>query len=259
MVFGLIPVLGVFILLIILGSFGVKKSESQQTASASGKITLAVSAQKNNDSDLAPRGLGDFENSVLGGPNATRDLAAKIAQEIISRNPNGPGPAGAQKLQLMKASEVTDKLIADSLKDFNPSAFYPPVSIADLNTISDSKEAFQSYFNNVQGILREKFGAAHFEQMSDLSKMNFPEILTNYAGAINDLLRLPVPQSLVAMHQKEISLVKGQAKAMSMLARYNDDPLQAYLALNIGDQLNDEFASLNKELTAFAEQHRLTI
>lgn len=262
LVFGFISILGVFVLLILLGSFGAnsnkKDAASAEALSASDKITLAVPTQKNSGG-LAPRGLNDFENAVLGSPNATRDLATKIAGEIIARNPNGPGPLGSQKLQLMKPSEVVDKLTAQSLAKFDPSIFSPSVDPATLHIVPDSKENFEAYFRALSATLKTNFSSVDLRGGGDLAKVNFAKAASAYAKTIDELRALPVPAALAELHRKEIELVMAQKNVTRALTRYNEDPLQAYLALNIGDEINNNFDALNKEIADFLIKHELAI
>ncbi|GEM_PF-4535338 len=263
LVFGTTAMLGVFVFLFILGSTGTMKPAQTPTAAPKpvviNKISLeatgATAAAISQAADETPQdGLAPTSRV-----NATQDLAKQLAAEIIKRNPTGPGTTGAQKLNLIKPTDAVDKFIAQGLASFDPAVFHPRVAITDLAIVVDSPEAFQAYLHESQSILREKFAGIHFENLNDLSKMDFSSVLPAYRSAVDALLKLPVPQSLATLHQKEIELIKGQAKMMGFLSRYNDDPLQAYLALNVGGQLNDEFASLNKEIAIFAEEHNLAI
>ena len=191
--------------------------------------------------------------------NPSPNARAGNTCRLENGNPAGPGTAGAQKLNLIKPTDAVDKFIAEGLASFDPAVFHPRVPITDLVIVADGTEAFRNYLRESQNILREKFSGARFENLNDLSKMEFTPVLASYKAAVDALLKLPVPQSLATLHQREISLIKGQTKMMAALSRYNEDPLQAYLALNVGGQLNDEFSSLNQEFADFAATHQLTI
>lgn len=259
MVFGITAILGVFIFLFVLG--GPEAAREPKTTAVKpapvviDKISLSVTTPaKTSESELLP--AGEF---VTGGANVTHDLGKKLAAEIIKRNPAGPGPVGAQKLTLMKPAEAVDAFIADALKTFDPSAFHPDIPLAKLTIIPDSKEAFSSYFRDLQNILATEFAHADFSALNDPSKMNFPVLLSAYGRAVDAILKLPVPESLAAMHQKEISLVKGQANMMRLLSRYEEDPLQAYLALNAGSELSKEFIALDRVVADFITKNRIAI
>lgn len=258
-VFGITAILGVLVFLFVLG--GPEAVDRPKITAAKpapvviDKISLSVADP--TKSSVTTDTLG--EEPFAGGANVTHDLGKKLAAEIIKRNPTGPGPAGAQKLTLMKPAEAVDAFIADALKTFDPAAFHPDIPLAKLAIVPDSKEAFSSYFRNLQNILATEFARADFSAMNDPSKMNFPVLLSAYSRAVEALLKLPAPESLTAMHQKEISLVKGQANMMRLLSRYEEDPLQAYLALNAGDGLRQEFIALDRVVSDFIAKNNIAI
>ncbi|MDO8585209.1 MAG: hypothetical protein Q7R85_03805 [bacterium] len=258
LVFGTTAMLGVFVFLFALGGTETLKKVQAPRTAVMNKISLKAVGVT---TDALPNAGETTQNALDAGAgmNATQDLAKQLAAEIVKRNPAGPGAAGAQKLNLVKPADAVDKFIAEGLASFDPEIFYPRVAITDLHIITDSQEAFQTYIRASQNILREKFAGVHFENLNDLSKMNFSSVLPAYKAAVDALLQLPVPQSLATLHQKEIALIKGQEKMMSFLARYNDDPLQAYLALNVGSQLSQEFSALDLEVSDFITKHQIAI
>ncbi|MBI2406135.1 MAG: hypothetical protein HYV25_00955, partial [Candidatus Harrisonbacteria bacterium] len=228
---------------------------SKPEVARTGKITLSAVPSAAPAEHAAAETKSVFNNE----PNATQEIAKKLAQEVIRRNPLGPGPAGAQKLNLVKPSEVVDRFISDAMQNFDPDAFRPRVALADLRIIPDSKETFETYLRELRSILTTAFAGVPFTSMNDLPKMDFAAALPAYEDAVKRLLALPVPQSLAVAHQQEISLVKGQANMMRLLARYEEDPLAAYMALSAGAELNSGFASLNEDIARFITDHQLAI
>lgn len=275
LVFGATALLGVLVFLFILGS--IDEARQFKTQDAPSNYTYRQTSSKGSSaspkpvviekitvSAAAPAKTSDtlslFEkNASAEEINATHNLGAKIAKEIIRRNPMGPGPVGAQKLELAKPAEIVDAFIADALKTFDPKLFRPDISRSILAIIPDSKEAFIAYFRNLQNILTKEFAGVDFGSLKDPAKMNFSQLLSTYSRAVDALLKLPVPETLAAIHQKEISLVKGQANMMRLLSRYEEDPLRAYVALSAGAQLNEEFAALHAAITDFISKNSITI
>lgn len=262
LVFGITAMLGVFVFIFILGSTGVSKPAQSPLTTPKPAVIDKISLKSGSEPANAPLTADEAAQDALAvtsGTNATQDLAKQLADEIIKRNPTGPGTAGAQKLNLIKPTDAVDKFIAEGLASFDADALHPRVPITDLRVIDDSTEAFQSYVRGNKTILNEKFASVHFENLNDLSKMDFVPALAAYKAAVSALLALPVPRSLAALHQKEIELVKGQQKMMSFLAHYNDDPLQAYLALNVGAELSREFTDLDKEMVSVLVKNQIAI
>lgn len=253
--------LGIFVFIIALGSIGfpeVKKAEPvKPVARPVGTVFSLAPVQHTPAADSARANAA--ADTLLPAPNITRTLAKALAAEVIKRNPTGPGPAGSQRLRLIRPTDAVDKLTSQALEKFDLSEFQPRVPDADLRITSDSPAAFQLYFIHLSDAIKTHFSGIDFAPKSDLSAMNFPLILAAYSNLIAALKQIEVPVALTPLHQKELSLVLGQQRLMKYLAAYEADPLSALLALNMQEQLAEDSATLGNSFRSFIGMQGLSL
>lgn len=186
--------------------------------------------------------LPNAENP-LKSENLTRDLASKISQMIIEKNPQGPQTANKEKvLSVLSTENFVQNAIGDALKNFDSAYFQPTIEKSDLN-IGENKD----YFKNFQDIILKNFANLTLK-WENAKNNNFDQLLESYNKTINEFYKLIVPENLVSIHQKEISLLTGQKRITETLKNYESDPMQSLLALQYSETINKEFENLKAEI-----------
>src|SRR3990172_8690229 len=87
LLYGGLTVLGVFVFIILLGNYDLNKEKRVANKDEGSRITLSVGghADEHHEAD------GELASAVASAESATRELAKKLAAEIVANNPGGPG------------------------------------------------------------------------------------------------------------------------------------------------------------------------
>lgn len=193
-------------------------------------------------------------------PNVTTDITAELAKDIIARNPEGPATIDAKQwINVLDPETAAAAVAAEGLKNFNPADFQPEIANADLNISADaSPTAIRLYLKTFRDILQHNFSAARVD-FSNAALTGIAGLITTYDQAIKDFYRLTAPAPLTDIHRREISLLTGQKKVFERLANYQQDPVQAVIALRAYEELGEQFNQLNAAVAQFIADNNLTI
>lgn len=168
--------------------------------------------------------------------NLTQETINQISGEIISADTlkNNSDP-----------EEIADKYLSQAIQSFDYNYFKPEVKQSRLNIINDSgPEIIGNYLKNFNQIA-QKFG---WLKLPDARPDNLNKLTDAYAQIIDEFYQLAVPTKLAYIHQQIISLLSGQKLALEKISNYQTDPLQALLAFEAAEKLNEELAILQKTL-----------
>ena len=189
--------------------------------------------------------------------NLTKDLTAEIAKDIVARNPDGPANIEDQQwINVIDPEKVTDLVLADGLKNFNPKEFFPEIKLASLKIDNNIKA--EVYLKSFQDILTYNFSRQKVD-FSNFNSTDIKELVSAYEAAIKAFYNLEVPDNLVTVHQKEIALLIGQKKIFETFINYENDPVRAILAMQIFDQLDKKFSDLNLVIAEFIKNNHVQI
>lgn len=192
--------------------------------------------------------------------NITQNVAAAIGKDLLERNPEGPATVeDTQWINVLDPEKFSENLIAEGLKQFDPQEFQPAVPRSSLKITSSADAASQQlYLKTFHDILRYRFGTTAVDLGApELTGLN--NLIGAYDRALTDFYNLPVPENLASVHQKEISLLTGQKKIFEHLIAYRTDPVQALLALQTLQQLNQQFSQLNDAIAEVIKTNQLAI
>ena len=189
--------------------------------------------------------------------NLTKDLTAEIAKDIVARNPDGPADIeDKQWINVIDPEKITDLVLADGLKNFNPKEFFPEIKLADLKINNSVKT--EVYLKSFQDILTYNFSHQKID-FSNFNSTDIKELISAYDAAIRAFYNLEVPENLITVHQKEIALLVGQKKVFETFINYESDPVRAILAMQIFDQLDKKFSDLNLAIADFIKKNNVQI
>ncbi len=196
--------------------------------------------------------------------NVTEDLADEISKDILVRNPEGPNEIDREKwINVANPEQMADLLTEEGLKKFDPKDFQPEIKLADLRisnppTGEPSAVAAEIYFRTFRDILKHDFENARVDLNSpDLAGIG--AVIKAYDQAIKNFYNLETPEKLTDIQKKQISLLIGQKKVFEVMANYKNDPVQAYLAAQVFEEMNSNFLSLNSEIINFIQKNGLKI
>jgi len=191
-------------------------------------------------------------------PNATEAIAKQIAQELIAKNPNGPSLLdGKSAIESIDPETLLNDVLAEELARFNPEDLQPIISVEELNLLNDnSKVALETYFKGLRNIL------AQSKIDSTITSFNAQEFLAfskNLQEITDALYSLPVPVMLAPFHADELSLIEAQKNIFKRAAYASEDPLSAYLAIQMLPSINEEFLKISTAYSEIIEKNNLQI
>ncbi len=199
--------------------------------------------KKDSDADGTPDGteiykLKAISNSTEGiGSNTktenttkTSQFASELLTTIATLNQSG----GLDDLSMQQLGAS----LAENIQNSTQKKIY---TSSNLNIISDSSidaikkyqktryEIYNKYPNNINtlGILQE-FNSSE-ENFSALSK--FDIVIKEKTKIINDLIKMPVPQSLAFIHLSLINISQGILENVTDMKSMDTDPLLAFSAI----------------------------
>jgi hypothetical protein len=196
-------------------------------------------------------------NAQVIQSNVTEEIAKKIASEITAKNPDGPSLLeGKQAISAIDPLALTDAILEEQLSKFNYQDFKPTASQAGLKLVPSTPKALTEYFVSLKGTLGKH---AYTLSGANVATANFVA-LEAAAGNLAEALRtLPIPAPLAPLHAEEVSLVTAQANIFSALARSEEDPFRALLALQALPLVDADFKTLTTTFTTFIEEQQVSI
>jgi len=175
--------------------------------------------------------------------NLTQKIGENVFNQIKNQNETNPDFFSS----VPDINAISQKIIKDSLEN-NKFLFTQPINETDLKISRDnSKETIIKYLAAINEIARSRMGNLnknYLEVLSDVAKKNdfplagrFADINKNIA---NDYLGLTVPSNWIDIHKKLITHFKNSEIVFQAISDYSEDPINAYLAVQMIDQLETE-------------------
>ncbi|MDO8430020.1 MAG: hypothetical protein Q7S73_01470 [bacterium] len=197
--------------------------------------------------------------SIQETKNLTTLFTNKLAQTIVEANPNGPEILdGEPWLNTPDPDQISNDLITEAQKNFDPKSLRPIIQNSDLKISTDnSKAALINYllaFNKIIDDAAGKFPPEIFTDPSSVNTKTF-EILANiYQSSFDEFKKIGVPSSVLAIHKKEMGLLGTSANIYKNIKNYQEDPMVAILATQELGGLQKEFTALSEELGIFIKK-----
>ncbi len=247
LILGLSTVLGGFLLLLGIGQLGLLPTAPAPTTLSLSTSPLASVSLAASSQNLSP----SLPSLVAPEDNVTVQLAAKIAKEILARNPDGPRTTqDGEKIVLPNVDGFIEQYLKDGAVNFDTTIFYPEVSPSKLYiaapTVPGSIEEFtaiEQYQKSFDEIFNTWLLALSVPPATDDSSLGtfFDNAMSVLNTMLQQLYALMTPQSLIQKHQQLLRALEGTRIALIKLRSYEADPLQAILTLNLLTEINGEF------------------
>lgn len=196
------------------------------------------------------------QNETVSEPNnatvnLTQEFAKKIARQMIEKNPLGPALLGdTRQLNVVGPETFVDDFLAHGLSNLDTSILQPNIDIKSLKIIKAGGQTSQlTYLNELNRILRIGIGEIKFDPLHIPDSADFENLHSLAEKTYNQLLATYAPESLLSAHIKELEILGSFKNIFEVLARLEQDPLKAVVALRAIPLLNVEFANLNQKLT----------
>jgi len=205
--------------------------------------------------------LGATQNSAsLAGPafNFTRDIAKKIALELIGKNNQDPSLLASGRINAIKPDEVVNSFLDEELKKIDYQKFIPEINYRDLKISSaGAKTDLEKYFRDSQIIIKRNLIGLGITA-SLFNETDIVKIIQALSRASQGLRELSVPLQLMTLHGREINLLTAQKNIFEAISNYRRDPLNAFTAFQSLGLITDEFNKLRQEFQEFALRNNLS-
>lgn len=212
--------------------------------------TVTITAPKNNPANLKTASVSDNlvptdETAYSAEKNSTEELTARIAEELVNLNPDGPISADNQQwINIEKPEELVSKVLARELESFNPATLRAKVNLSELNVVTTESES--DYERNFQKAIIENIGKTNNGQ--DLATTEIPKIINSYEKLAAELYKMAVPKNLATLHQKGLELLLTQKNIFEVINNYEADPAKAVIAIQLMPTVEKEIKDFSGEL-----------
>jgi hypothetical protein len=188
--------------------------------------------------------LGIINNDVVDEDNLTKKITNEISQKIISLNQENDLSGG--KITVPNESIFTEEMINKYKSDFFNSN--QKVGTKDFKTIQDNlPRTTLEYFQKLLIIIRdnniaeERIGGLlnEFLQLENAGYLKQP--IEGMNNAILDLKNIVVPNSWLTLHSDFVNLLINKRDFYQALYNQKNDPMKAVIALQLIDELDNNF------------------
>jgi hypothetical protein len=194
--------------------------------------------------------------------NLSEVIAKKIANEFVVANPNGSiTVSGKNYVNVPKPEELTNDLLTEAQKNFDPNSLVPAIKDSDIKISEDnSKEALVNYFTSFNTIILSNGKNLPSNIISsdvNIQSSDFLKLVDVYNSTIKDLYSLTVPRAALNIDKKEIELLTTEKNIYQNLANLNQDPLTANLSLNVLSNVYDGYDKLKVDINTLLKNNQL--
>jgi hypothetical protein len=182
------------------------------------------------------------------GKNLTQEVAQKITTSLLARNPDGPTPTSdGGTITAADPKKLVDDLLTAGMQNFDAKKFSPDTIPGKIHrTPLDGAGEKRAYAIALNDILQKYLSTPTDPSSPSLS--DFTALEAAAGNAVDELYALPVPQSLLSLHLREIRLIGSYREIFKTVTNADADPLTAIFALRLLPQVSDEFTGVGREL-----------
>jgi len=230
--------LGSLVVLVLILAEGPSRPIAIQKISPVNKIDSL------SDSERArvrlPRNPLSFSSTDPTTDNLTESVAFSVAQNILSRDPNGPP---------LTETELASQILGTPVS-FSFDSFLSEITTIKVTTIADPNEAdYQRYFDDTIKILERYFSYLKID-FNNLDRAGFQNLARQLDAIIAALMAIPAPNDLATFHEEQLKIISVQKKAFENSADFQTDPLKSMTAVQVieetGGRLDRLWQSLPK-------------
>lgn len=187
---------------------------------------------------LAFQTTDQTSNNEANADNQSQTITQQDVENIIN-----------QSVTQQDLEDVVNQYFDEGIKNFNADDLKPTINLADLKIISGAnKETAQAYIENLNLIYNQNLQNIDQAISLESDTLNFNSITTAYGKTIEALYKLAVPENLEFIHRDQIVLLSAQKNAFEIAKDYENDPVKAMLAIQAGEEFNQEFLALQNTL-----------
>jgi hypothetical protein len=187
--------------------------------------------------------------------NLSEILTKKLEDSISKENSQILKTSdGKTMLQAPTPEKMTEDLIAEAQKNFDPNSLRPKITDSSLKISEDnSGEAISKYFESFNQIMVSAIQEmpASINEPEKLTVPDFLKIKQTYEGAVNKFYNLSVPRLALDIHKKEIELLSAKKNIYEKVANMDQDPLTAMLSAQELLKIDSEFVKLKADTENF--------
>lgn len=188
--------------------------------------------------------------------NLTEIIAQIVAGKILEENKGGFAKTeeGEPKLS-MPDDETLIQELTDQLTnlDTNLLNLGQPISETNLKiSQNNSQEAQIKYIENIQQITKTNFDKLNGKSALDIlsatpitgNVSSLENLVDVYKSTINDYFKLETPSNWLNFHKQAITYFQNASTIYQTLADFQNDPVKAYLAFGMVEQLINNAESI---------------
>ncbi len=179
-------------------------------ASTSPTATANLTANLNQLPPIEGNFLTEPTQSPIASPEINK-LSAKISDEIMRLNPNGPSTAdGQQQINAVEPNILAQKVLDSELGNINYPDLSPSIGIAALKIVKTAdKTIWGNYLKNFRAILTGNFSNLKINFKTPTAK-DFEILVGAYEKTLDQFYSLNAPETLADAHKEEIRLLTIQ-------------------------------------------------
>ena len=203
----------------------------------------------------------DFARAYLSGPKQTEMAAEKLATLIFESNPDGPtivnGEAG---IRTLNPDGVAEQILDSQVREASSQILSVSIDKTRIKTIdSTDKDSVIDYLVKRSEIIHSAGEAINDREINFSSPeiADFELLTLVYADTVDDIYDLKVPKNLEFAHTEQIRILGIYTNIFASLAGYEEDPLQASVAISLLSKAEADLASLEQVFSNIIEEVNL--
>ncbi len=197
---------------------------------------------------------------ALPEKNITLQVSQQIAEEFLKKNPNGPDLlSGENFVNAIEPEKLVENLVSGKLGDEALADFNPVITATELNLIpAKDKEALRAYLEKFNAVIQDNAGGLNVD-FSNPTAEDFDRIVRVGEKTIAAFYALPVPPPVINIHKEELRLLTIQRNIFRNISNYANDPLRAWVSIEMYQQNEKEFAELKQKIADFVKTNNLGV
>lgn len=212
-----------------------------------GPNTVTLSDQIRSNASLVP--------PEISQTNLTDVLTDELAKEIVEKNPEGPAANGGLGIIPPNPNELVAQVIEEQLQSFDVDAVWPYITEDQITVLSPATtDNRRLYFKAYFDILGKRL-LTNYLTSSPPTPAQLMMVSTAYKETMADLAAVSTPDDFVEMHIQTLELLGAQANIFEIISQYEQDPLKAYLANLLREDITQEASELREKMVSYIEEH----
>lgn len=219
-----------------------------------------TTATQRNTAPLYERLPSSREKALTpaGNVNLTQGFAETITKELVNKNPSGPELIdGREWLNVPSPQKIAQNYIKEEVKKFKIEDLKPIIRDEDIRITHEKNiEVLLSYLQSFQKI-QEALAQTSIDRQN-FSIDDARRIENAYENIITALSSADVPEIFVPIHKTVLELFITQKNFLRLALNYENDPVQAMLAIQntnfLQESIQENQKKFNQEIEKLSKQ-----